>query len=393
MPCSGAAAGRCLHSGRMSVFSRSKKRESVNRMQNKNGSTGSKKNGNTTGGKRGADQEKNQGGSRQPDYTPLFTGRTRLIVSVLLFAAFLLASVLLRMGEDPAEGQEAWQENETWQDGAGQGFTSRSGGEDSMEVHFIDVGQGDATLILCDGTAMLIDCADNSQGTRIQDYLQKQGVEKLDYLVLTHPDSDHIGGAPVIIEKFEIDRVFMSNFEKSNKTYMKVIQSLDNRLLKWSTPEVGSTWQLGSAQFTILAPNDTYSDPNEASIALIIRNGDNTFLFTGDAEDDAEDDMLENGLDLRADVYQAGHHGSRSSSKDEFLDEVSPVYAVISCAEGNSYGHPHAATLNKFRERGILVFRTDEQGSIVAVSDGTTITWNCAPSDTWKAGEPTGSGK
>ncbi|MBD5460675.1 MAG: MBL fold metallo-hydrolase, partial [Lachnospiraceae bacterium] len=174
------------------------------------------------------------------------------------------------MGEDPADRQEAWQENGTWQDGgAGQGFTSRSGGETSMEVHFIDVGQGDATLILCDGAAMLIDCADSSQGTRIQDYLQKQGVEKLDYLVLTHPDSDHIGGAPVIIEKFEIDRVFMSNFEKSNKTYMKVIQSLDNRLLKWSTPEVGSTWQLGSAQFTILAPNGTYSDPNEASIALV----------------------------------------------------------------------------------------------------------------------------
>ncbi|MBD5460665.1 MAG: MBL fold metallo-hydrolase, partial [Lachnospiraceae bacterium] len=114
---------------------------------------------------------------------------------------------------------------------------------------------------------------------------------------------------------------------------------------------------------------------------------------TGDAEEKAEEDMLENGLDLHADVYQAGHHGSRTSSKEEFLDEVAPVYAVISCAEGNSYGHPHAATLNKFRERGIQVFRTDEQGSIVAVSDGTTITWNCAPSDTWKAGEPTGSGR
>lgn len=319
---------------------------------------------------------------------PPLHGRARLIVSVLLFAAFLLAAALQRMGQEPAADAQAYR-----QDAAAQGNPKGNSFGDSLEVHFIDVGQGDATLILCGESAMLIDCADSSQGTKIQDYLQKRGVERLDYLILTHPDSDHIGGAPVIIEKFEIDRVFMSNYEKSNKTYLKVIQSLDNRLLKWSTPEVGSTWQLGSAQFTILAPNDTYSSPNEASIALLIQNGKNTFLFTGDAEEKAEEDMLENGLDLQADVYQAGHHGSRSSSGEAFLDAVSPVYAVISCAEGNSYGHPHAATLNKFRERGIQVFRTDEQGSIVAVSDGTTITWNCAPSDTWRAGEPTGSGR
>lgn len=316
-------------------------------------------------------------GGGRPAHVPRLQGRARLAVSVLLAAAFLLAAALQRMGGEPAADAQAYQ-------------ADAAAGEGTLEVHFIDVGQGDATLILCGGSSMLIDCADDSQGTKLQDYLQKRGVERLDYLILTHPDSDHIGGAPVIIEKFEIDRVFMSDYEKANKTYLKVIQALDNRLLKWSTPEVGSTWQLGSAQFTILAPNDTYSSPNEASIALLLQNGETTFLFTGDAEEKAEEDMLENGLALRADVYQAGHHGSRSSSGEAFLDAVSPSYAVISCAEGNSYGHPHAATLNKFRERGIQVFRTDEQGSIVAVSDGMTITWNCAPSDTWKAGEPTG---
>lgn len=319
---------------------------------------------------------RNYGGGR-PAHVPRLQGRARLVVSVLLAAAFLLAAALQRTGREPAADAQAYQ-------------ADAAVGEGILEVHFIDVGQGDATLIQCGESAMLIDCADDSQGTKIQDYLQKRGVERLDYLILTHPDSDHIGGAPVIIEKFEIDRVFMSNYEKSNKTYLKVIQALDNRLLKWSTPEVGSTWQLGSAQFIILAPNDSYSSPNEASIALLLQNGENTFLFTGDAEEKAEEDMLANGLELRADVYQAGHHGSRSSSGEAFLDAVSPSYAVISCAEGNSYGHPHAATLNKFRERGIQVFRTDEQGSIVAVSDGRTIAWNCAPSDTWKAGEPTG---
>lgn len=260
-----------------------------------------------------------------------------------------------------------------------------------LQVHFIDVGQGDSTLIMCDGHSMLIDTGDDSKGTAIQNYLMKQGVEKLDYLILTHPDTDHIGGAPVIITKFDIDNVFMSNYEKDNKNYMKVIQALDNKLLKWSTPTVGNNYNLGSASITILAPNKVYDNPNNASIALIVENGNNRFLFTGDAEETAEADILNNGLNVNADVYQVGHHGSKTSSSKSFLNAVSPTYAVISCAEGNSYGHPHAETLNNLRSMGMQVFRTDEQGSIVAISDGNEITWNCAPSDTWQAGEPTGS--
>lgn len=261
-----------------------------------------------------------------------------------------------------------------------------------MEVHFIDVGQGDATLIKSGDAAMLIDAGDDTKGTFLQNYLNKQGVKRLDYLILTHPDADHIGGAPVIITKFEVDKVFMSNFEKDNQTYRKLIQALDDKRLLWETPETGSRFQLGDASFTILAPAKQYSDPNNASVALLLQNGENSFLFTGDAEEEAEKVMLTGETSVRADVYQAGHHGSRSSSSIEFMQAVNPTYAVISCAEGNTYGHPHAQTLNRFRERGMQIFRTDEQGSIVAVSDGAEITWNCAPSQTWQAGEPTGSG-
>ena len=263
--------------------------------------------------------------------------------------------------------------------------------ENTVEVHFIDVGQADATLIKCENAAMLIDAGEDSSGTALQNYLQKQGISRLDYLVLTHPDSDHIGGAPVVIEKFEIDTVFMSDYEKDNQTYRKLIQALDNKRLEWSKPEVGSEWSLGNASFTILAPNDTYSDPNNASIALSLRNGENTFLFTGDAEEEAEMDILGTGLSVRADVYKTGHHGSRTASCEKFVEAVSPAFAVISCGENNSYGHPHAQTMNTFRMRGIQVYRTDEQGSVVAVSDGKEITWNCAPSESWKAGEPMGS--
>lgn len=277
--------------------------------------------------------------------------------------------------------------------------TGTSGGADAagpqnngvMEVHFLDVGQGDSTLITCGEHAMLIDAGDDSRGTAVWNYLKKQKVEKLDYLILTHPDSDHIGGAPVVITKFQIDKVFVSNFEKDNRTYQKLIQSLDNKRLRYSTPEVGTQYSLGQAAFTILAPNGEYDNPNDASIALLVENGENRFLFTGDAGEDAEEDMLENGLSLAADVYKAGHHGSRTSTSEDFLKAVDPSCAVISCGENNSYGHPHAQTLNTLRANAVEVYRIDEDGVIIAVSDGKEIAFNVPPSQTWKAGEPTGS--
>ena len=268
---------------------------------------------------------------------------------------------------------------------------SSAAGTDKMEVHFLDVGQGDSTLIVCGGHAMLIDAGDDSKGTQIQNYLKKQKVEKLDYLVLTHPDADHIGGAPVIIEKFEIDKVFVSNFEKDNKTYRKLIQALDDKRLDYTTPEAGEKYFLGTASVTILAPCQEYDNPNDASVALIVQNGSHKFLFTGDAGEEAEQDMIDSGIQLAADVYQVGHHGSKTSTSEDFLEAVNPTYAVISCAEGNEYGHPHAQTLNALRAGGIKVYRTDEAGTIIASSDGKKLTFNVPASETWKAGEPTGS--
>lgn len=262
---------------------------------------------------------------------------------------------------------------------------------EKMEVHFLDVGQGNSTLITCGGHAMLIDTGDDSKGTLIQNYLQKQKINTLDYLVLTHPDADHIGGAPVIITKFKIDKVFVSNFEKDNKTYQKLIQSLDDKRLKYTTPDVGTQYLLGTSTVTFLAPNGEYDNPNDSSIALLVQNGENRFLFTGDAGEDAEEDILENGLDISADVYLAGHHGSRTSTSEDFFEAVSPSCAVISCEEGNSYGHPHAQTLNTFRMNHVKVYRTDEDGTIIASSNGKEITFNVPPSETWKAGEPAGS--
>lgn len=258
-----------------------------------------------------------------------------------------------------------------------------------MQVHFIDVGQGDATLVISGEHAMLIDAGDDSKGTKVQLYLKTQGVERLDYLVLTHTDADHIGGADVIISKFDIANVFIGDYPKDNNVYTDLMQALETKGMSYSTPEVGDTYALGEAFFMLVAPNRTYSDPNNSSIALVLQNGQNRFLFTGDAEEEAEADILANGLNIDCDVFKAGHHGSSTSNTQGLLSAASPMYSVISCAPDNSYGHPHAEVLNNLRAMGVKVFRTDEQGSVMATSDGKEITWNCAPSESWKAGERT----
>lgn len=256
-----------------------------------------------------------------------------------------------------------------------------------LEIHYLDVGQGDCTLLICDGQTMLIDTGLDEQGTKIQNYLQKRGINRLDYLVLTHPDIDHIGSADVIMTKFDIGTIFMTEYDKETKTYKKLMKLIEDRQIHYLSPAVANVYSLGEATFQILSPIRDYEESNNASIVLLLTHGDNSFLFTGDAEKEAEADMLESGLNLAADVYHAGHHGSKTASSEAFLDAVMPKYAIISCGENNQYGLPDAQVLNSLREREVKVFRTDEQGTIIASSDGKKITFNMAPSESWKAGE------
>ena len=265
--------------------------------------------------------------------------------------------------------------------------------EGTLEVHYIDVGQGDATLIKCGSHAMLIDGGNNNKGTTVQLYLKKQGVESLDYVIGTHPDADHIGGLDVIVYKYNCDTVIMPDYEKDTKTYQELVDVIHDKNMKITYPVVGEQYALGEAKFTIIAPNsNSYGgNANDYSVAILLEYGKNRFLFTGDAEEASEAEMLTNGIDISADVYKVAHHGSRSASTQECLNAVHPKYAVISCGEGNSYGHPHAEVLNRLRSMGVEVFRTDEQGSIIASSDGENITWNCSATDSWQSGEQTES--
>lgn len=279
-------------------------------------------------------------------------------------------------------------EPEMAEDGAGAEDSETEAAE--LTVHYLDVGQGDCMLLACDGEYMLIDAGDNSKGTAVQNYLTKQGVGTLKYVIGTHPDADHAGGLDVILYKFDCENVILPDVSKDTKTYRDVLDTMDQKGYKNTLPAAGQEFTLGDAVCTVLGPRTSYEDANNNSVVIMVKHGSNRFLFMGDAEAEAEEDMQRGGADLKADVIKVGHHGSRYSSSKSFLQAVSPTYAVISCGEDNRYGHPHAETLNTLRSMGVEVFRSDEQGTIVAVSDGSKITWNSAPSDTWRAGEPTG---
>ncbi len=256
-----------------------------------------------------------------------------------------------------------------------------------LKIHFIDVGQGDATLLICDGHGMLIDAGNNDMGTRVQHYLKKQGIEKLDYLIGTHPDADHIGGLDVIMTKFDCGMVMMPRVQRENATYRDVIDTMTYRRYQNKVPAVGESYALGSGTFTIVAPgNAEEKDYNNHSIGILFTYGNRRFLFVGDAEEEAEREMLKSGLDLQADVLKVGHHGSSDSTSQEFFGAVNPTYAVISCGQDNDYGHPHQRVLNLLKKRDVSVYRTDEQGDVVLQSDGDVISFLTQPSVSWKSG-------
>lgn len=250
-----------------------------------------------------------------------------------------------------------------------------------MEVHFLDVGQADCILISCDGCHMLVDAGNNQDGEMIVSYLKEQGITELDYVIATHPHADHIGGMDTVIENLGIKTLFMPQKVHTTKTFEEVIAAIEAHDLSITVPKLGDTYPLGSGSFTILAPvkEDYGEDLNNWSVGIKLVHGSNTIVMCGDAEEEAEEDICESGLDISADVLKLGHHGSRTSSGELFLKTVDPKYAIISCGRGNDYGHPHEETLNKLSEAGILVFRTDTQGTIVLKSDGKSLKFNVEP--------------
>lgn len=241
-------------------------------------------------------------------------------------------------------------------------------------VHFIDVGQGDSILIESDEEYMLIDAGENDMGERVVNYLKSVGVTKLSYVIGTHPHSDHIGGLDDVIRAFDVDKVILPDKEHTTKTFEDVLDAVIDKGLKLTKPVVGETYTIGKASFCIIAPNADYGDNlNNWSVGIKLIYQDTSFLMYGDAEKIAEQDMLNNGIDLSADVLKLSHHGSSTSSIKQMIEAISPAIAIIEVGEGNSYGHPHQEILDLLKNQGITVYRTDELGTILVYSDGENL--------------------
>ena len=287
--------------------------------------------------------------------------------------------------------------NGTGTESANSGTESEPEAKALLKIHFLDVGQGACALIESDGHYMLIDGGGRDSSSFTVSYLAQLGIEKFDYMVATHFDEDHIAGLIGVFNKFAVETVLEPSYETDTSIYKSFKEAENNSKAKVIIPEPGEEYTLGDAKFIVLAPKKPEKDTdqetaaeglkeNNQSICILLKNGDNKVLFTGDAEQEEEQYLVDSGRDIRADVYMVGHHGSGSSTSELLLNAVQPKYAVISCGTGNDYGHPVQEVLDRLWDKDVSVFRTDEQGNILMTSDGETITWNTDPSQTWAPG-------
>lgn len=242
-------------------------------------------------------------------------------------------------------------------------------------VHFIDVGQGDATLIQAPGGNVLIDGGDIHTSDELIQYLRYVGVEDITYVIATHPHSDHIGGLISVLEEFNVENIMMPRVAHTTVTFDRFISAIENNNLEIQEPVVNDTFNIGDVEFLVLAPkSNSYTSLNDYSIALKMNYGNTSFIFTGDAESISENEMVQSGNVLSAQVLHVGHHGSNTSTTEAFLKSVSPSIAVISVGEDNRYGHPHIDVINRLQDANVAIYRTDYHGDIIISTDGNNIT-------------------
>lgn len=262
------------------------------------------------------------------------------------------------------------------------------GGAQDMAVHFLDVGQGLSILVQSGGENLLYDGGDTSHSDEVVEYLHNQNVENIDYMISSHYDADHLGGLLKCLQNFSVENILGADYYQGTDLYMDFVNAATANAISIQYPKPGDTFSFGTGSFTVLAPSGIDpNDSNKNSVVIRLTNGNNSFLFTGDAEETSEQDMISTGRSLDCDVLSLAHHGSQSSTTWDFLEASTPSWAVISCGTDNRYGHPSADTMGRLSSMNIPVFRTDKQGTIVALSDGENISWNQEPCNDYSSGD------
>ena len=243
----------------------------------------------------------------------------------------------------------------------------------SFTVYFIDVGQADSILVECDGEYMLIDGGNVADSSLIYSFLEGHGIKHLNYIVATHAHEDHVGGLAGALNYASVGIAYSPVMEYPSRAFDNFVKYLDEQGVSITIPAPGDNFQLGSANVEVLGAINPSDNPNNTSIVLMVTFGETKFLFTGDAEREEEQDILDMGFDLSADILKVGHHGSDTSTIYPFLREIMPEYAIISCGKDNVYAHPHDNLLSRLRDADVTIFRTDLQGTIICKSDGKTV--------------------
>jgi len=246
----------------------------------------------------------------------------------------------------------------------------------NLTVNFLDVGQGDSILVKYDNKTMLIDAGEKDKGEVISAYLKNQDISTLDYVVATHPHSDHISGVVDILNSFKVEHFIDSGYPYTSKTYEDILTTIDKKNIPFETPKRGDKINFAPGiDVQVLNPGNSYftDDLNQNSIVLKITDGTVSFLLTGDAGIEAENEIMKAGYNVNADILKVGHHGSRTSSSASFINAVSPAVSVIEVGAGNDYGHSHKETLNRLQKVS-KVYRTDLDGTITITTDGSKYT-------------------
>lgn len=253
----------------------------------------------------------------------------------------------------------------------------------ALTVIMIDVGQADSFLLIQDGKTALIDCGTRYDGDEILAFLSSLNITRLDYVFGTHPHDDHMGGMLEVIQGIEVGKLVVPEVEKGKVT-SNWYKTLEKAYANFNVvrPKVGDVYKLGDATMKVLGPIDTTpSNVNNYSTILMVSFGEMDILFTGDAETSLEKDLLDSGVNLDAEILKIGHHGSDTSSSDAFLDAVSPEYGLLSTAIGNKHDHPIGEIMDKYEDRGIEIYRTDQSGTVTLTITATDVEFSCEPGD------------